>query len=867
MSERSPSANAGSTDPLGAPPDPHEPGSATPEAGDAGSLLMELSRTFATILGRPRAPRPTGGSAGPAAGDAPAIPGPPAAADAPAAPEVAVAPVPPAAPGDAAALRRRVDELAAELEEARAQAQGKAELLSTMTHELRTPMNGMMGMAHLLLETDLDRDQRGMVEVLLHAGEGLLDLVNDTLDFSRAEAGKLVLEQLPFDLRMAAHEVGALLAPMANEKGLHLECAVHHEVPSRLVGDPGRLRQVLLNLGGNAVKFTERGRVTLAVERLEEGEERVTLRFSVTDTGMGMDEETRGRIFRAFEQADASIARRYGGSGLGLAIASRLVGLMGGHVGVDSAPGEGSTFWFDASFEKQAGVAPESAVPSDDGELDGARVLVVGPSAAMRRSYVTKLSAHGCRVEAVGDAEAALPVLRAAAEADDPFRFALIERELPGRNGEDLGASIRVEALLDRTLTVLVTSAGNRGDAARARARGFSAYVSKPLEWDQLARLLAEVRHRAETAQPGTTPALVTLHSMAEAERSRLRILLVEDSAVNQLVTQWALRRLGYGLQMAATASAALEAWDREPFDLVLLDLRLPDGDGYTLVHEMRSRRATERRTPIVAMTGSAETGERERCLAAGMDEFVTKPVDLGLLCNVVERLTRGVTASGPTAAAAPATRGPDTERVEGGADDAPLLREIEAAEADICGLARPAAGTRAATPAPGATAGPDIAWAGDAPAEAAEAEAGWIARPDRGATVLSGADVVPLAGRDGDDAPLPLDLERLEQSSMHSPKLRASLLGTFLAEVRPRLEQLGQAVVARDARRVEFEAHGLKGMCLTLGATACGGVFAEMERLGRERELAGAAPLLKRAHIEVMRAEAYLAALQRMAA
>ena len=415
-------------------------------------------------------------------------------------------------------------------------------------------------------------------------------------------------------------------------------------------------------------------------------------------------------------------------------------------------------------------------------------------------------------------------------------------------NGEDLGATIRADALHDGTLTVLVTSAGNRGDAARARARGFSAYVSKPLEWDLLARLLIEVRHRAENAPAGTAPALVTLHSMAEAERSRLRILLVEDSAVNQLVTQWTLKRLGYGLHMAATASAALEAWERDPFDLVLLDLRLPDGDGYALARELRSREAPGRRASIVAMTGSAESGERERCLEAGMDEFITKPVDLGLLCNVVERLTHSAPGSAPAAAGAGETRAenPEPLHIEVVADDAPLLREIEAAEADICGLTRSGAGRVSAGSAarpPAAPGHPGRAPGDDEQAEAAEAEAGQRAGPGLDVEMLSSADVEPLTGGPGlgcgCEGPRPaLDLERLDQSSMGIPALRASLLGTFLAEARPRLEQLGQAVVAHDARRIEFEAHGLKGMCLTLGADVCAEIFAEMERLGREQQL-----------------------------
>jgi signal transduction histidine kinase/DNA-binding response OmpR family regulator len=846
MVEPRSTADTDGTAPRGVPPSPDDPGGEVGDAADLDGALAELDRTFAALSGG----FPPAGAAVPS--------GPGGTGSAPA-PQASTA-------VGLAALQQRVAELEAELAQARGLAQDRADMLATMTHELRTPMNGMMGMAHLLLETELDRDQRGMLEVLLHAGEGLLDLVNDTLDFSRAEAGKLVLERLPFDLRVTTEEVAALLAPMANEKGLHFDCTVHHAVPARVFGDPCRLRQVLMNLGGNAVKFTEHGGVTLAVEPVEEHGDRVTLRFSVSDTGIGMDEEQRGRIFEAFEQADASIARRYGGTGLGLAISSRLVALMGGHVGVRSAPGRGSTFWFEIGLELQADADPAPTAAPADSELAEERVLVVEPSAAMRRSYVAKLSTRGCRVESVADAETALALLGSAAEAEQPFRFALIERELPGLAGEELGAAIRADTLFDRTLTVLVTSAGHRGDAARAHACGFAAYISKPLEWDLLSRLLVEARHRAEATAPGTTPELVTLHSMAEARRGRLRILLVEDSEVGQLVTQWTLRRLGYGLHVVGTVAAALEAWDREPFDLVLLDLRLPDGDGHELARELRAREVPGHRAHLLAMSGSADPDEREHCLAAGMDEFLAKPVDLGQLCNVVERLLRGVSRPreelvdlGPEPAVEEEEPTVGVDDVS--APDAGLLQEVEAAEAEICGF------TRTGPVRDVAAAGIEIV--GCVPhLEAVEAEDETTDVP----SVLSLADVLPLPapGRDGDadgEAPPVLDLDRLEQSSMGIPELRFTLLSTFLGEVRPRLDQLGQAVVARDARRVEFEAHGLKGMCLTLGANACGAVFAELEQQGREQRLEHVPVLLKRAHLEVTRVERVVADLERMAA
>jgi two-component system, sensor histidine kinase and response regulator len=747
--------------------------------------------------------------------------------------------------GERSELLGRVEQLTSDLGAARAAAQARGEMLATMTHELRTPLNGMMGIAHLLIETELDRDQRGMAEVLLRAGESLLALVNDTLEFSRVEAGQLELERLPFDLRATTNEAAALLAPLANEKHLHFECEVHETVPSSVWGDPGRLRQVLLNLGGNAIKFTEQGRVRLTVERVREDEREVTLRFEFEDTGIGMTEEQRGRIFRAFRQADASVARRYGGTGLGLVISSQLVSLMGGSVGVESAPGRGSTFWFDVTLEKQrdAAAAPEAAPLHP--ELADLKVLVVEPSPTMRRSYLVRLGAWGCRVELAENAEVGLVMLTDAAEAGDPFRLALIERQLPGMDGEEMGAAIRADGTCDRTSTVLVTSAGRRGDADRARARGFSAYLSKPLDWEQLAGALAETLRRNAAAAAGETPGLVTLHSMAEIQRGGLSILLVEDSAVNQLVTQWTLKRLGYGLQIAPTAREALAAWKRERFDLVLMDIHLPDGDGYALTRELRSCEAPGRRAPIVAMTGSTEPGDREKCIAAGMDEYIPKPVDLGLLCRVVKSLTGGGTDAGAGANVVAAPPAAAAGKVAAAADDAPLPHESEATGAELRGMQRLSVVARA-----------------DPAAELA-------------LTVisLSSADVMPLDEgplRDeiACDMPHPaLDLARLEETSMGIPALRDSLLSTFLNDVRPRLEQLGLAVNGRDAHRVEFEAHGLKGMCATVGAMASAELFAELERLGREQALDLVPSLLKRAHLEVTRTERYITTMERLAA
>lgn len=739
-------------------------------------------------------------------------------------PEARYAPVPASDPSRESllntivALEMRIEELKAELEDSMSVAQLKGEFLSTMSHELRTPMNGMMGMTHLLLETQLDRDQRGMVEVIQHSGNALLNLVNDTLDFSKAEAGKLEMEWIDFDLRVTVHEIISMLAPIANEKQIGLECRVHHEVPSLLRGDPGRVRQVLLNLCGNAVKFTDAGQVMLGIQRVFEDDDRVALRFTVSDTGNGIPRDQKQRLFQAYEQGDPSVAGKYGGTGLGLAISRKLVELLGGTVGVESVEGHGSTFWFEATFRKQAHeVTPVHAAPTaPDVQIKNLRVLVVDPSCAMSESLIEKLNAWGCRADAVDSPARALELLRHAAGEGDPYRAALIELQL-GENGdgEALGRAIREDRSLDATLMLLMTSVGRRGDAARARENGFSAYLMKPLDWTEMSAALIEVLHN-DLAHPGDSAPLVTRHSLAEARRSRTRILLVEDNAVNQMVADWALRRHGYAVDIQGTGAGALGAFAAQRYALVLLDIQIPDKDGFALAVEMREleTRMGLPPTPLVAMTGHAGPADRDRCLAAGMDDYLPKPVDLELLCKTVGRWTGGEVVDCTDSVH-------DDDKIKviaqlAGDAYAPREPEIEP--------------LRMLTPAE-------------------------VARLESGASIVELVQPMPRE---------PLDMAQLEAMCMGIPALRDTLLNTFLTEIRPRLERMIEAHAARDARRIEFEAHSLKGMAATIGATACAEIFSDLEDLAREDRLVGLAPHFKHAVLEVYRAEKFIAGLDR---
>ena len=537
-------------------------------------------------------------------------------------------------------LKRKLKEQAARADEAVQGAKAKGDLVATLSHEFRTPMNGIIGMTRLLLDSKLDRDQRSFVTSIAQSSESLVVLINESLDFSKIEAGKLDLEQLDFDLRVSLDAVTAILAPRAQEKGIELVCSVHHEVPSSLRGDASRLRQVLLNLAGNAVKFTEQGEVTIRAELVKDEVEHVTLRFSVTDTGIGIDREHQGKLFELYSQADASISKRFGGTGLGLAISRKLVNLMGGEVGVISEPGEGSTFWAEIPFEKRiqgdAAVLPQV-------ELAGLRVLIADPAQNMRTALGEMLSNWGCESTEAEDGQSALAILREGQRRDTPYKVVIVDMQLPELDAEGLAKAINADKSIERPLLMLLTNLGRRGDAARAKEWGYSAYLLKPVQQSHFYDALVEMVHESGKGkvQVATQP-LITRHSLAEKKRQRTRVLLVEDNPVNQLVAVAALRRMGCQTEVVANGAAAVEAVGKgEAFDVIFMDVQMPDMDGFEATAAIRKKEKNGRRTPIVAVTAHADDGDRRKCLAAGMDDYLTKPIDLDVMCAMVDKWTR----------------------------------------------------------------------------------------------------------------------------------------------------------------------------------------------------------------------------------